>query len=158
LHEQNNLTGAKDKPFPLNWEHAHNHVIMCFRLYYHGDAFDLNFPAPVSPREIIIPTERPTGKPKLKAGGARGPVSMTTGARDDHEPHLDVHELLGENKDAEKRVSKLQEVRMHLDLLKEFEGLISEEELARRKRELYAAMPGPPPPQSPMKKQKADAL
>jgi len=40
----------------------------------------------------------------------------------------------------------LQEVREHLDLLKEFEGVIAPEELNKRKRELFLALPSAPPP------------
>lgn len=47
---------------------------------------------------------------------------------------------------AEARTKALAEVRQHLDLLKEFEGVIPAEELNRRKRELFLALPPAPPP------------
>mmetsp|Transcript_2876 Transcript_2876/g.4192 ORF Transcript_2876/g.4192 Transcript_2876/m.4192 type:complete len:337 (+) Transcript_2876:357-1367(+) len=40
----------------------------------------------------------------------------------------------------------LKEVREHLDLLKEFEGVIAPEELNKRKRELFISLPSAPPP------------
>ena len=42
----------------------------------------------------------------------------------------------------------------HLDLLKEFEGVISDEDLVKRKRELFLALPSAPPAASPSKKAK----
>jgi hypothetical protein len=47
--------------------------------------------------------------------------------------------------DGESRRKLLSEVREHLDLLKEFEGVISAEELAERKRQLFLALPPAPP-------------
>lgn len=46
----------------------------------------------------------------------------------------------------ENRRKILTEVREHLDLLKEFEGIISDEDLAQRKRDLFRALPPAPPP------------
>lgn len=46
----------------------------------------------------------------------------------------------------DQRRKVLSEVREHLDLLKEFEGVISDEELAERKRQLFLALPPAPPP------------
>ena len=48
-----------------------------------------------------------------------------------------------EHSTSERRMA-LQEVREHLELLKEFEGVVSEEELASRKRELFLALPPAP--------------
>jgi hypothetical protein len=46
---------------------------------------------------------------------------------------------------AEDRRKILAEVREHLDILKEFEGAISPEDLAERKRQLFLALPPAPP-------------
>jgi transposase-like protein len=46
----------------------------------------------------------------------------------------------------EKRRGVLNEVREHLELLKEFEGVVPEEELKKRKRALFLALPDAPPP------------
>lgn len=40
----------------------------------------------------------------------------------------------------------LEEVKEHLELLKQFEGVIPDEDIASRKRELFLALPLPPPP------------
>jgi hypothetical protein len=67
-------------------------------------------------------------------------------ANDD--PHIDVAALMGESSSTpmDERRKLMAEVREHLELLKEFEGAISEEELAERKRQLFLAMPAAPPP------------
>jgi len=28
------VAGQKGKPYPTNWEHAHNNIIMAYRMYY----------------------------------------------------------------------------------------------------------------------------
>jgi len=110
-------------------------------MYYRFDTLDPDFPAPISPREVVVPTERPKpAKSETKA------ASAAAAAGHDSDDHIDVAELLGENKAVEDRRKVLREVREHLDLLKEFEGVISPEELAKRKRELFAALPSAPPP------------
>lgn len=176
---------------PPHWEHAHNHVIMAFRLYYNGDQLDPNFPVPQAPREIIVPSEKPgsplatllrlepgiSGHPSFTPAAASaaaaaassfypnvavhhgkpplGPSHPHHGSTALHHPddsdHMDVAAMiLGESAKekcpAEERRRILQEVREHLDLLKEFEGSISKEDLSRRKRELFAALPPAPPP------------
>ena len=67
---------------------------------------------------------------------------------------IDVERILGNP--AEERRKLLKEVREHLDILKEFEGVIDEEDLKKRKRALYDALPVAPPP-SKEAKQEEDA-
>jgi len=156
--QQEQLAGHKGKPVPGNWEHAHNHCIMTYRLYYKGDELDPSFPAAVLAKEIVVPAEKPkatsathyshiqSAKPAAKEGG-----------QDGDEPALDVAAILGESNPVDERRKILVEVREHLDLLKEFEGVISEDELAKRKRDLFLAMPQAPSPStaSPNKKPRA---
>ena len=128
LYEQ--LSGFVGKPAPQGWEHAHNHCMLTFRMYYRFEEIDPDFPPPVNPRNVFIPTERPK------------PTAVTTATKEiATEPHIDVAELLGESKVYEDRRKILQEVREHLELLKEFEGIVPDSELAQRKRELFAALP-----------------
>jgi len=113
---------------------------MSYRLYFRFDKFDPEFPVPLSPREVVVPTERP------KSTKSDGKVAVAAASHDHSgEPHIDVAELLGETKLVDDRRKVLQEVREHLDLLKEFEGVITDEELAKRKRDLFAALPPAPP-------------
>jgi len=130
------LTGFVGKPVTPNWEHSHNHCILSFRLYYQYDKFDPDFPPPISPRELVVPVERPKPVKTRKATGAGASY---------HPLQADSTELLGESQEVDNRRKALQEVKEHLELLKEFEGIIPAEELANRKRELYAALPPAPP-------------
>lgn len=161
------VSGNKGKPHPAYWEHAHNHCIMAFRLYYRGDRLDPSFPAAVPPREIVVPAEKP--KPDSSAPyyiqmnnkktgvGAPAPAADLKDSHhhqdDGDEPHLDMAALIGGDP-VEDRRKVLKEVREHLDLLKEFEGVISDEDLVKRKRELFLALPSAPPAASPSKKAK----
>lgn len=140
-----NANGSTDKPVPEHWEHAHNHVLMCFRLYYRGSSLDPTFPPAVPPRDIVVPAEKPAS-----ASAATGPVAPSTSQfyLKHHEPdEVDVGALLAGGEGEERR-RILQEVRDHLDILKEFEGIISEEEMVKRKRELFVALPPAPAPHS----------
>ena len=135
------------KLVPPNWGHAHNHVLLCFRLYYRGDQLDPDFPDPVPPKNIVVPATMP----HKDAGAAPRPVLVNkpydgdapgkggTTARTPQQAA--VH-----SNPSDERRRLLQEVREHLDLLREFEDVAPEEELANRKRELYAALPPAPPP------------
>lgn len=125
---------------------------MCYRLYYRGEAIDPTFPEPSPPKEIYVATEKPVNltspmlPESLTNGGALGGNKSAEESADGRNGVA-----LGENANEnginpESRRAILQEVRQHLDLLKEFEGIISEEDLAKRKRDLFLAMPAAPPP------------
>jgi hypothetical protein len=141
------LTGFTGKPHPVHWEHAHNHVVMAFRMYYRFDALDPTFPAPVSPRALIIPAEKAEPLPKSMKPAAVVKAVLPA-AEDDSPSDAGVALLLDDAPPKaltlEERRRVMQEVREHLELLKEFEGVISEEELAQRKRELFLALPSAP--------------
>lgn len=148
------LTGFTGKAYPLNWEHAHNHVIMAYRMYFIYDLLDNSFPPPISPREITVPTERSKvikqAGSKTAAAAAAALLHDGDDDNNDDDPQVDVAALLDEEKIIiEDRRKVLQEVREHLELLKEFDGVISEDDLAKRKRELFMALPAAPPPASP---------
>ena len=159
-----NLINFVGRVHPINWEHAHNHVILAFRMYYRYDQIDPTFPPPVSPREIVVPNSRekalpftmkkvpPTGMHFSDDSSAYG-VNMllndsnaATAAAVTKAPARPPTE---EQRMSERRMA-LQEVREHLELLKEFEGVVSDEELASRKRELFLALP-PAPLAAPMR-------
>lgn len=123
-------------------------------MYYRYDHLDLSFPPPVSPREIVVPMSRE--KPVPIHIQKVPPTGIHFG--DDSSAH-GVQMLLNESTATakmparpppteEQRMSErrmaLQEVREHLELLKEFEGVVSDEELASRKRELFLALPPAP--------------
>jgi hypothetical protein len=145
------------KPHPKNWEHAHNHVIFCYRLYYRGNALDPLFPAPSPPKEILVASEKPkqTKLPRvgssaasvppipLAAGDMAAEKEESTGAGGDVD--LEFAKIVQDDVNADERRRMLNEVRDHLELLKEFEGVIPADELAKRKRELFMALPPAPP-------------
>lgn len=129
---------------------------MAYRLYYKGDDLDPDFPASTICPDMQLPQEpprktrssvNPTIATPPRAGDRpfSAKAKLTPNAEAD-EPAIDVAAILGEiDKPAQERRLQLQEVRQHLDLLKEFEGAISEEELTRRKRELFLSLPPAPP-------------
>lgn len=131
-------TASKERP--ALWEHSHNHLMMAYRLYYKGDKLDPDFPPPCPPVAIVVPAERPQGGENghfVAASGASGnPVTDSVGGG---------IQQLNTGPGAE-RQRLLSEVREHLDLLKEFEGVIPQEDLNERKRELFLALPPAPPP------------
>eukprot|EP00538_Stauroneis_constricta_P009014 CAMPEP_0119550724 /NCGR_PEP_ID=MMETSP1352-20130426/4187_1 /TAXON_ID=265584 /ORGANISM="Stauroneis constricta, Strain CCMP1120" /LENGTH=381 /DNA_ID=CAMNT_0007596669 /DNA_START=97 /DNA_END=1242 /DNA_ORIENTATION=- len=64
----------------------------------------------------------------------------------------DIAAIIAASDVGESRRALLQEVREHLDLLKEFEGVISDEEMKKRKHALFMALPDTPPPRKLPKK------
>ena len=140
---------------------------MTFRLYYNGDKLDPDLPPPTPAVPIMVPTQRPS------ASGDSGhfiyPNGSTTGAAGIM-PNPIVPQNVGaaavkaesmtdatspvDAGPAEDRQSTLKEVRDHLEILKQFEGIIPVDEINRRKRELFLALPPAPPPQSAGKRHK----
>lgn len=161
------LTGQTGKDHPPNWEHAHNHVLFCFRIYYINTELDPTFPAPVSPRPVVIPQERPIMPLETAAAAtsdvkprpavvvpavaaSASPTSPAVATTPAAAPPKSQHRVTAAAPDRDQqaagdRMTLLQEVRQHLDLLKEFEGVISADDLAQRKRELFLALPPAPP-------------
>jgi hypothetical protein len=130
---------------PKNWVHAHNNVWLTFRLYYKGDQLDPTFPAPKLAKEIVVPQQKPKpGDPSVfvtvpnAAGGiVTGPGGLSYG-------NPSKSQLNGESIENRKKI--LSEVREHLELLKEFEGVVDAETINKRKRDLFMALPPAPPP------------
>ena len=94
---------------------------MIVRIYYRGLDLDPEVFAATAPRVVEVPGTKPVNM--RKAAG------------------LETAEL-----SVDDRRAMLKEVIDHTAVLKEFEGVIPEEELAKRKRALYAALPPVPPP------------
>ena len=130
---------------------------MTFRMYYKGDKLDPDLPPPTPPVPIVVPTQRPsangdTGHYIYNNVGPAAPmpnpmVAQTSAARPEgHSAGEDSPSP--DNGPAEQRQSTLKEVRDHLELLKQFDGIIPADEINRRKRELFLALPPAPPPSS----------
>jgi len=155
------VSGQRGKPYPPNWEHAHNNVIMAYRMYYRGAELDPTFPPPDAPKEIIVPAE----KPKLRNDSSyyiavnNGGMGSREGIMSDSVQREDDMALLADHLEpAEERRQVLQEVKEHLDLLKQFEGVISQQALNKRKRELFAALPAAPPSSASRGKQRKEGV
>ena len=150
--------GNPGKSVPQNWAHGHNHVLLTFRLYYNGDKLDPTFPAPIPPRVINVPQERPKEDPDSKLG-MKGLLPGLTSHRipvPGYPGGLPGMAISAPMDPLEQRRKILTEVREHLDLLKEFEGIISDEDLAQRKRDLFRALPPAPPPAKDAKRPKLE--
>lgn len=149
---QEQVTGQRGKPCPPLWEHAHNNVIMTYQMYYRGTELDPTFPVPDPPKEIVVPA----AKPKMGEDQSFF-ITMPSGENEDSgDPNINLGMPRQNRREpkivdittfepAEDRRLLIQEIRDHLGLLKEFEGVIGEEVLKRRKRELFHALPTAPP-------------
>lgn len=136
----------------MNWEHAHNNLVLTYRMYYNGDKLDPDFPPPQPPKEIVVPVEKPKGGPSnpvmVSLDTHNSTHNSVAGAASASHPEIKPEHIaaLLESEGPQDRRMVLKEVREHLELLKEFAGVIDEEELRKRKRELFAALPPAPPP------------
>jgi len=140
------------KPRPTRWEHSHNNAVMTFRMYYKGDKLNPDLPPTIPAVPIVVPSERPSasgdgghfispgsevaGRPPLPNQGVATLPSTASGGEVD---------IAAGDAAAESRRKIVKEVTDHLDILKQFEGVIPTDELNRRKRDLYLAMPPAPP-------------
>lgn len=176
MYEEKVGSARSEKKAPSwKWEHGHNHCVMAFRLYYNGDTLDDSFPAAVVNPNMSVSSDQAGDRrarhraavstvhaQRAAAAVAAAATGTTTTTTSDHHAHilpkaaagvphdesdeLDVAEILGDAKPGDDRRVLLQEVRQHLDILKEFEGVISTDEIAKRKRELFLALPPAPSP------------
>lgn len=123
-------------------------------MYFDGHEKDPTFPPAVPAKEVVVPAAKP--KPGVddssgflvqvppdsssdRANGA-GRESFGTGQLE-----MDHMAAAASSESAEDRLAMLKEVRMHLDLLNDFVGIIPQEHLNKRKRKLYQALPLAPP-------------
>jgi hypothetical protein len=129
---QEKVSGEKG-PCPSDWEHAHNNLVMAYRMYYKGAELAPDFPAPGPPRDIVVPAT----KPKLPPSSSASDDGGAGGVND--EPAVAAEEP------AEQRREIIQEVGEYLKLLKDFEGAVPVQVLEKRKRELFESLPSAPP-------------
>jgi hypothetical protein len=131
---------------------------MCYRMYFRGNELDPTFPPPNPPKPIYVAAEKlpsimysvapeqatptPSLAPIPNSATKLKPAPKTLQLPDDKKRSVG----------ADDRRLMLNEVREHMELLKEFEGIIPDEELVKRKQELFLAMPPAPPPAKRAKK------
>lgn len=117
-------------------------------MYYRGCLLDPDIFAPIAPREVEIPESKPN---------VVAVTSVETNAES-----LCVEDLTNgkakfvELSDEERR-ALLKEIKDHTELLKEFVGVIPDDELNERKRVLYASLPPVPFHSTSRKKQRGKA-
>lgn len=130
MYEENN---KDSKPRPPQWEFNHNNVFSVYRIYYRGLVADPKMYAATPPKVVQVPMRKPTaGQAPNIVGGLGEGASLSLANMD----------VLSD----EERRAMLKEVKDHTELLRDFEGVIPDEELLQRKRALYAALPPIPPP------------
>lgn len=120
-------------------------------MYYKNGRIDPDLPPAIAPRAIEIPMERPRRAAvsgTVVATVASLPAAAADGGGGDQAVVADLEAMVSQDVKAsvEERRAVLHEVREHLDILKEFQELVPEEELKKRKRELFLALPDAPPP------------
>jgi hypothetical protein len=130
------------------WEYNHNNVFSVYRIYYRGTSLDPEIFPPVAPREVLVPMKKTDPPPAAVAGGSgvSAPSLPPAGLA------VKVEKAKSVELTDEERRALLKEVKDHTELLREFVGVVPDDELAERKRALYAALPPVPPPNG--KKQK----
>jgi hypothetical protein len=138
--------------YPRRFEFTHNNSLVAYKMYYNkGKQLDATFPKPVH-CGITIPIVKPeggvinysngsmggSGSTAAASSGANAPAGGGGGGGDGGgrpEQQLRQH-----------RMDTLKEVREHLDLLKEFEGVVDSTVINERKHALFLALPPAPPP------------
>lgn len=150
IQQQFESVTGNSSPVPRNWSHAHNNAILCYRVYYRGDELDSTFPPPRPPKDIYIAAEKPASMVASPSDTTSVPAVASVPAlakpKAGSTPGSGADNAVKKGNTPDDRRLMLKELREHLDLLKEFEGVIPAEDLARRKRELFLAMPPAPPP------------
>lgn len=129
---------------------------MCYKIYYSQGELDPTFPEPRPPKEMFVPTQRHDPAPVRRTVTAHvRPMAPSSPHQASLVPQHRAISVAQTTENvtasggargqltADQRRNALKEVREHLDILKEFEGVISPEELAQRKRELFLALPTP---------------
>lgn len=143
------------KPHPPMWEYNHNNNFTVYRVYFRGVALDPNlFPA-TPPRLVEVPSTKPANGDLALANAVAGNASET--------PMIPLSKMTIKPKKehvmtAAERRELLKEVKDHMDLLKSFEDVVPNDELKKRKRALYDALPPVPPPTRQPQKKKAKDL
>lgn len=145
-------------------------------MYYKNGELDPSLPPARAPKPIEIPTGRleRAGIQSPPAQAARANIPIVASVQENtplaeasrasipveasvqetaplkeegvNDADLETVVAQGSKLTTQERFGVLHEVREHLELLKEFEDVVPEEELRKRKRELFLALPSVPPP------------
>lgn len=127
MYDDSKESNNNDKPHHKEWEFSHNNVFTVYRIYYKGLDLDPNiFPA-IPPKMVQVPARKPSNY-RLSAN------------------NIGINPMPAADMSEEDRRAMLKEVKDHTELLASFVGVIPDEELVKRKRKLYAALPPVPTP------------
>jgi len=158
-------TDQKGLEHPFNWEFSHLKEFIIYRFFYDGLILR-NFISPaielLNAEDHITTIMPPTTSLEISPTVSREVSHLRQSQKGYERREREGNQLLnrsqGQNEfvstngrlalnqklSSEDRISTLQEVRHYLDILKEFEGVISSEELKRKKRDLFYFLPAVP--------------
>jgi len=129
MYDDSRESHEHSKPHHKEWEFSHNNVFTVYRMYYRGVDLDPNIFAAVPPKMVQVPLRKP---PNFRLSASSIGINPTPAAA------VDLSD--------EDRRAMLKEVKDHTELLASFVGVIPDDELVKRKRKLYAALPPVPLP------------
>jgi len=133
LQEEYNLhhSGKEDQKYHENWEFTHVNFFLAFRMYYVGGFINTKLPPARDPNpNRVVPTIKPIDLANLKNTEGRKRLL------DRESASSFISEVM-----AEERRALLKEVKDHMEILNEFENIVPEEELKKRKKELFSSLP-----------------
>ena len=136
------------RPVPDLWEYSHISIFLAYRMYYDGEAIATDLPPPIDPNpKRKVPKEKPDAYPPPPlVPGVFPPLSAGGDGYVSDELQAFAGHLASGSPDDDTRRAMLKEVKDHMDVIKQLEGIIPPAEAQQRKRALYAAMPPPPGP------------
>lgn len=151
------VSGVKGKKHPVVWEYSHLNIFLAYRMFYSGEDVDPDLPPARDPNpNRVVPNKKPAVyPPDPTMGSGRGGSDYDSDGSHHLRSYADEITGGGSGKkrgrkgkrgelDADGRRAMLKEVRDHLEILREFEGVIPADELNKRKRELFMSLPPAP--------------
>jgi|UniRef100_A0A7S2XTW0 hypothetical protein len=145
---------------PFIWEYSHLQIFLVYRMFYKGDKVDPNLPISIAPKKVPVPSKKPpAGAMRMAADDSDGEFHDANDGEANIVAQILHNTATGsvdrgigaviESSEVDERRRLLSEVKDHMSLLKEFEGVVPQDELVRRKKELFLAMPSAPPAAGP---------
>eukprot|EP00581_Thalassiosira_minuscula_P033567 CAMPEP_0184475630 /NCGR_PEP_ID=MMETSP0740-20130409/146654_1 /TAXON_ID=385413 /ORGANISM="Thalassiosira miniscula, Strain CCMP1093" /LENGTH=591 /DNA_ID=CAMNT_0026853149 /DNA_START=204 /DNA_END=1981 /DNA_ORIENTATION=+ len=150
---------GKSGKCPLQWEFARMPIFLVYRVYYRKLVLDQDIFAPIAPREVDVPSKRPdipvwkyvvgNWSPKSDASSETSNLDADAGVRgskggifkanlnkaDEGKPCVKSNH--------KKRLERLMELKVRLELLKEIEEQVPKRRVKREVRLLLSALPPP---------------
>jgi len=127
MYDESKENDETDKPHHKEWEYSHSNLFLVYRIYYKGVDLDPDIFAAVPPTMVSVPLKKPAD---FRLSASYAGINLP--------PAVELSD--------EDRRAMLKEVKDHTELLASFVGVIPDEELLKRKKRLYAALPQVPLP------------